>query len=194
MKAGLIGCGAIGRTLAKYIDKGKAGKTVLATVYDTDFSEAEALSKLMRDKPYIAKNFNDFLSQDLDLVIEAASQKAVLKYAQKILETDKDVLILSVGALLDRGLRTKLENFAKKNNRKIYVPTGAIAGLDAIKASKIAKTDRVELVTIKNPMSYREAPYIKAHKVNLKQIDKRTVLYRGPADEAVKAFPSNINV
>lgn len=89
---------------------------------------------------------------------------------------------MSVGALMDPQLRNNLERIAKENNAKIFAPSGAIVGLDGIKAASIGKIQKVSLITRKPPKSLGITS------------DKEKVLYEGKAGEAVRKFPMNINV
>jgi aspartate dehydrogenase len=195
MRVGLIGCGAIGKILVNAIRDKKAGKSVLVAVFDQDFKIVNSLfNEKWKLRPYIAKNIDDFLQQKMDVVIEAASQRAVYDYGEKILDSKKDLMILSAGALLDGDFRKKLVKAAERNGKKIYVPTGAIAGLDAVKAARMAKIGLVKLTTTKNPRGYERAPFVVERKIDLSKIGGPTTVYEGPAREAVKNFPANVNV
>lgn len=193
--AGLIGCGAIGTIMAEAIDSGKAGDINLIIVYDISRERSEKLVSKLKHKPIIAKEAEEvFNRNDVQLVIEAASQEAVKQYAVKVLLKNKDLMILSVGALLDEDLFNSLLEAAKKSNRKIYVPSGAIVGLDNIKSASLESINEIILTTRKPPESLEGAPYIKQKRIDLHSFKEPCVLYEGPAKEAVKLFPRNINV
>ena len=89
---------------------------------------------------------------------------------------------MSIGSLVDDKLRKKLEKIAKKNKCKIYLPSGAVCGIDGILSASIDTIDEVTLVTTKSPKSLKN------------NYDKRTVVFKGNAREAVKLYPKNINV
>ncbi len=189
----LIGCGSIGKVLACAIDEGQAGDTRLVMIYDRVTEKAKALSQRLKSKPKIAKNFNDLLeNRDIELVIEAASQEAVKAYALKILEAGKSLMVMSVGALVDSKLASEISRVAKEKRLKVYIPSGAIAGLDGVKSSAVGKVESVTLTTRKPLEGLKDAPYFK-EKHDMK-ILKPTILYEGPATEACKFFPSNVNV
>jgi aspartate dehydrogenase len=76
----------------------------------------------------------------------------------------------------------------------VILPSGAIAGIDAVKAAKIAGIDSVTLTTSKPPYSLKGAPYLEEKGIDLDSIEKETVIFEGSALQAVKAFPKNINV
>jgi len=102
-----------------------------------------------------------------------------------------DIMIMSVGGVLgNEDLLKKLD----KSNIKVYMPSGALAGIDAIKAAGCAGISSVTLVTRKPPKGLEGAFYIEKNKIDLKKIKKETVVFSGNVNEAVKGFPKNINV
>jgi aspartate dehydrogenase len=126
--------------------------------------------------------------------VEAASQEAVRDYAKAILNSGKDMLIMSVGALADHKFLDELIAIAQAKGAKIYLPSGAIAGLDGLKSAKEAGIEEVTLTTRKPPKSLVDAPYVKEKCIHLKNLKKEMLIYEGPAREAVKFFPANVNV
>jgi aspartate dehydrogenase len=129
----------------------------------------------------------------VDLVVEAASQEAVKNHALSIIQNRKDVMIMSVGALLDESVFEILYEACKEFKKKIYLPTGAIAGLDAIKSVK-DELDSLTLVTTKNPKSLVGAKFFETNKIDIAGIKNPQVIFEGAAKEAVRLFPANINV
>ncbi|MEM2419710.1 MAG: aspartate dehydrogenase [Candidatus Bathyarchaeia archaeon] len=190
---GLIGCGAIGTVLAKAIDNGRAGEACLVMVFDKNLKKAEDLAQKLKSKPKIARTFRELIEcEDVKLVVEAASQEAVRAYVVEILRADKDLMIMSAGALVDPKLASEISQTAKMNNRKVYVPSGAIAGLDGVKASAIGKIKRVVLTTRKPLEALEDNAYFR--KKFGGKVEEPTVIYEGNAVEACKLFPANVNV
>jgi aspartate dehydrogenase len=177
MNLGIIGCGAIGTDVAIAADKMDEIKKIY--LFDIDKKKEENLSKII-NKSEIEDLF-DFLD-DVDIVFEAASQNAVEKYAMQILEAGKDLIIMSVGCFYDELFKNKLERIARRKHCKIFLPSGAVCGIDGILSGSIDIIDEVTLVTTKPPNSLG------------KNYDKRTVVFKGNAIDAVKKFPENINV
>lgn len=194
LKIGLIGCGAIGTIIAKAIDRDLSNRFSLVSVFDLLPEKAQMLCKNLSHSPKISKNFDNLLSQPVDLVIEAASQKAVKMYSVEALKAGKDLMIMSVGALLDDELLNNLKNMAEQYQRRVYIPSGAIPGLDAIKAASLAGLNKVTLITTKSPKGLKGAPYIKERHIDLEKIAQPTLIYEGRAEEAVRLFPENVNV
>lgn len=177
MNLGIIGCGAIGTDVAKAADNIKE----IRKIYLFDIN-ANASNKLLKSiKKGEIKRVEDFLN-DVDVVFEGASQEAVRQYAEKVLRAGKDLIMMSVGGLFDDNFRKKLEKIARENKCKIYVPSGAICGIDGILSASYDGLNEVTLVTTKPPSALG------------RKLDERTVLFKGNARDAVKKFPQNINV
>ncbi|MHB8604542.1 MAG: aspartate dehydrogenase, partial [Thermoplasmatota archaeon] len=123
--------------------------------------------------------------QESDLLIEAASQTAVTQYVPPALDAGRDVILMSVGALADDTLKTRIDTAARATRRRVYIPSGAIAALDGIRAAHEAPLDHVHLTTAKPPAGFG-AP--------ANHITTRTTLYDGNAREAAKRYPKNVNV
>jgi aspartate dehydrogenase len=177
MKLGIIGCGAIGTDVAKAADGMKEIEKLY--LFDIDKTSAEKLCSTLKKASF--KPVKEFL-EDVDIVFEAASQQAVEQYAALVLEAKKDLIIMSIGSLFNDSLRKKLENIARRYHRRIFLPSGAVCGIDGVLAASIEKLDSVTLVTTKPPASLGVS------------VEERTIVFEGTAREAVKQFPRNINV
>jgi len=103
-------------------------------------------------------------------------------------------MIMSTGALIDDELFREISKVAEKTGRKVYIPSGAIVGLDNIKAAAVRPIEEVTLITKKPPRSFEGAPFITRRKINLSALNKPLLLFEGSAREAVKLFPKNVNV
>ena len=100
---------------------------------------------------------------------------------------------MSVGALADELFLSQLLSVVSMNGKHIYIPSGAIAGIDAIKSVK-GMLDSVTLTTTKNPSALAGAPFFNSDPTRLKSMKKKTLVYQGTAADAVNKFPANINV
>ena len=100
-------------------------------------------------------------------------------------------MIMSVGGLIGA---TKVFDSAAKKGCSVYIPSGAICGLDGIKAARCSSIKSAVLTTRKPPRALEGAPYILKKKINLSKLKKDTVIFDGTARQAAKAFPKNINV
>jgi len=191
-KIGLLGCGAIGTQIALAIDSGKIPAT-LTHVYDQSKEASELLVSKLKNKPQIVENFHLLSSNPVNLIVEAASQDAVRDVALSVLQNRKDLMIMSVGALLDESVFEVLSDACKEFKKTIYLPSGAIAGLDALKSVQ-DELDSVILTTTKHPHSLKGAKFFETADIDIEKINEKTTIFEGTAKEAVSLFPKNINV
>ncbi|MFA5101054.1 MAG: aspartate dehydrogenase [Candidatus Omnitrophota bacterium] len=189
---GIVGCGAIGTSLAKIVVKEFRTGARLAAVYDTDTKKSHAIAHtLMKNDRCAVKDLKTLISR-CDLVIEAASAKCSFDVARAILSAGRDIIVMSVGGVVSQY--AVLSKLAAKHHARLYIPSGAIAGIDALKAARFGSIRSVTLTTRKPPHSFRSVPYIEENSIDLDSIRKDTVLFSGTAVEAMKHFPQNINV
>ncbi len=197
-KISIIGCGAIGSELAQHVDSNMAKNVTLLSILDIRPENAEALKlKLSNNSPLLFNNFDDFVKsesfKEVELVIEAASQNAITSYLNQLISFKKDVLVMSVGAFANSAFFSEVSRNVESNDINIYVPSGAIAGIDALKSVKNS-VSYVTLTTTKNPNSLKDSPFFKNNNFTVDSIKKRTLIFEGSAIEAVQNFPANVNV
>ena len=99
---------------------------------------------------------------------------------------------MSVGGLLMHVDEFRV--LAERKNKHIYVPSGAIAGLDTVKGAAEAGISRVTLTTRKPPRGFKGVPYVVQQGIDLTAITESTLIYSGSAMDAVSFFPASINV
>ncbi len=178
MKVGIIGCGAIANIITTSIVSEESNIDI-AYFFDKDIERAENIASLAGGVAVL--DFEDML-KDVDLVLECASPDSVKHFAPIVLERGIDMIVMSIGAFMDTDFYTDVLKIAKDNNAKIHLPSGAVVGLDGIKAVAKFGLKEVSLVTRKSPKSLG------------KDIDTEEILFEGKASDAVKEFPLNINV
>ncbi len=191
-RIGLLGCGAIGTRIAMAIDSGGIPAT-LTHVYDGSREAAVRLAGQMKNKPVIVENAHLLSSHPVDIVVEAASQDAVRDVALSVLQNRRDLMVMSVGALLDESIHEVLSDACRDFSRTILLPSGAIAGLDAIRSVR-DELDSVCITTTKHPSSLKGARFFDDSGIDPDKIDAATAIFEGTAGQAVRMFPANINV
>jgi aspartate dehydrogenase len=193
MRVALVGCGAIGRVIVKAILAHKVVGIQLVAVAEVFPSDEVQRMATAGDFPLVEdpESVLEFLP---DLIIEAAEQEVVRKYASLFLKAKKDLMILSIGALADAHFLDQLLDLAQSQGVRIIVPSGAIGGLDAIKSANVGHLTEVTIRNIKPPAALEGAPFIVRKKIDLNSITCRTQIYEGFADEAAREFPKNLNV
>lgn len=172
MKIGLIGAGNISRIIAN-----GAGDYEISCVYDLNKNSADEFSERFDCKTLAPDEF-----PKLDLIVEAASQEAVVEHVPGLLARGQDVMVMSVGAFADEELLKRVRKILSAKEAKLILPSGAIGGLDLVRSAKEGKIDSVRLTTTKPPGGL-DGDY-----------QKKTVVFEGSAKEACKKFPKNVNV
>jgi aspartate dehydrogenase len=188
LRVGIFGVGAIGQTLANALDHGRPG-AVLVGIADQERALAEQFAAaLTRPAPILSV---DELVQRSDLIVESASQAALPEIVPKVLASGKDLLVLSVGGLLghDEWFRE-----AAERGSRIHVPSGAIAGLDALKAARTGRLDLVTLTSRKPIAALRGAKYVVEQGIDLEKFKEDTVIFEGSPEDACRNFPATSNV
>ena len=192
-RIGLLGCGTIGSAIAHAIDEHKIANAQLTHVYDVSTNASETLVSELNTGPQIVSNPNLLFTSRTDIIVESASQSALRDAALAIIQNKKDLMIMSVGALLDESIYDVIYDASREFGSKIIIPNGAIAGLDGIRAVR-NELESVTLSTTKHPKSLRGAPFFEHSQIDIDAIVSPTVLFEGTAMDAVSLFPANINV
>jgi aspartate dehydrogenase len=181
IKVGIVGMGVIGTHLAKAIENGIPG-VALAGVSVRAATKAGGFPAFSIET----------LIQRSDLIVEAATQAALREFGARVLCCGRHLMVLSVGALV--GVLDEWARLAEKHGCRILVPSGAIAGLDGMKGAREGAITTVTMETRKPPRGLVGAPYIVEQGIDLDAIREETLIFEGPATEAVRAFPANVNV
>ncbi len=190
MKITIIGCGSIGTTLARFLET--MDEIELVHVFDT---KKEAVERLMQEctKVRYAENLENAFESS-DLVVETASQAAVFEYIPKALEMGKNVLVMSVGAFVEDDFKEKCRILAKQKGCKVYIPSGAVCGIEGICAAAISEVEEVIIMSYKPIEAFRGVKFLKQSGIDLDTIKRPRVIFNGHARDAVKHFPKNVNV
>lgn len=198
-KVGIIGFGTIGYQIARSIESGYLSLARLSFIVDLSSERLEVAKKLFtNEKPMMFSDpdllFDSESYKSTQIIVESASGAAVRQYAKQILSDGKYLIIFSVGELVDDTLLKELESEAARHTGVIHIPTGAIAGIDAIRSAR-NNLHEITITTTKNPKSLAGAPYFDIFEdIHLHELSSRTVLYDGDVRKAVRLFPSNVNV
>jgi len=127
-------------------------------------------------------------------VIEAASHEAVRQHLVPLLDAGIAVVVLSAGALIDDALREAAERAAGRSGALLFVPSGGIGGLDALKTACLAGVDEASIQVAKPPAAWQGIPYVQKTGVRLEALKGPLTLFEGSAREGVPHFPQNVNI
>ena len=186
---GIAGCGTIGRRVATELDGGSVPGAVIGGITSRSFGPAKQFASTLACRPPVVEL--DQLVELVDLVIEAAPAIAMETIATATLSAGKDLMALSGGALLQRQ---DLFALAERNGATIYVPSGAIAGLDGVAGASEGEIDSITMITRKPPEGLKGAPGVEQAGIDLDAVTEPTVVYDGEVLEACRLFPANVNV
>ena len=190
MKLTIIGCGSIGKTLARHMNTEDYIDSIC--ILDRKKESVEALMKECK-KVRSASNIEDVFEKS-DLIVEAASQSAVREFVPMALEMGKDVIVMSVGAFVDDDFKEKCRILAKQKHCKVYIPSGAVCGIEGICAAATENIEEIILMSYKPPEAFKGVKYLKKKGIDLENLKRPKVIFSGHAEDAVKHFPRNVNV
>jgi len=188
MKVGLVGCGNIGADLCIALQKGTIPAEI-AALTDIDENRAKVLLRTFQLDAAIC-GLDENVSA-VDFVIECAVAGAVKDVVEACIRHRKDCLVMSVGGLLrcaDECSR------ARTSGIQVRIPSGALCGLDGIRAAMEAGLHSVTLTTRKPPKGLAGAPYLVEHGISLDNLAEPLTIFEGNALDAFQSFPQNVNV
>ena len=185
---GIAGCGAIGRVVATGVEQ-EDFPARLAGLTSRTQASAERLASELKTHPPVME-LSELLAV-ADLMVEAVSPESAKDLIEQTLRADRDITVLTVGALI---LHPELIDLARERGRKIHVPSGAIVGLDSVKSAAVGRIDRVVVTCTKSKKSFRGDPEIERQGIDLEALEEAKVLFEGPAREAIRKFPANVNI
>ena len=188
LKVAICGLGAVGMPVARWLDGGVDGLT-LAAVSANDIERAKTrVSDFNNPPPVLALSE---LPAAADIVVEGAPPEIFAELGEATLSAGKIFMPLSITSLLPR---MDLVDLAKKNNTRIVIPTGAIVGLDAVRAASYGEIYSVVMKTRKPPKSLRDAKFVVEQGYDLDALKEPMMLYSGTVAEAASMFPANVNI
>ena len=176
MRVALLGRGTIARLVLDHVRRGELPGIEIVAVT----GRGDGRDVLLAARPQV--------------VLEAASHDAVREHLVPLLEAGVGVIVLSAGALADDALRGRAEAASRASGAPLYVPSGGIGGLDALKSACLAGVDEVSIEVAKPPAAWQGIPYVEKLGVKLNELKQPRVLFEGTAREGVPHFPQNVNI
>jgi aspartate dehydrogenase len=188
IKVGIAGLGAVGLEVGRRIEAGIPG-LVLTAVSVRDVEKAK------RNLPAVGSRVavlpNEALAETCDLVVECLPPALFRAVASSAIERGRLFMPLSVGQLLENW---DLVERARETGARILVPTGALIGLDTVRAAAEGTIHSVTMITRKPPRGLEGAPYLVEHGISVKGLNAAKKVFDGSAREGARGFPANVNV
>jgi aspartate dehydrogenase len=188
LTVGVVGLGAIGRRVCRALDVGLPGLRLAGATARTRDRAETFLKSLGTPVPFLS--LGELVAAS-EIVVEASTQAHLAEIAPRALGAGRDLVVLSCGALLGRSDWVEL---ASRNQCRILVPSGAIAGLDGVKGGAVGPITSVTMESRKAPAGWAGAPWVVQQQIDLDAIREETLIFEGPATAACPAFPANVNV
>ncbi|ETP70392.1 aspartate dehydrogenase [Planococcus glaciei CHR43] len=181
MNIGIIGTGNIASYLLEQINHKQLANGRVTAIFGRNQEVGQRLSEDFEADFYT--DLKSFLNLPLDIVVEAATVEAAGIYVKDVVASKKDLVVSSIGVFKNIAFLEELTALAESKGTQIFLPSGAIGGLDILQSAKAAGgLDRVQITTRKSPASLGI------------EADEARVIFDGSAFEAVGKFPKNINV
>jgi aspartate dehydrogenase len=189
LKLAVAGLGAIGLAVARRVDAGELPGIVLVAAAARDHDKARKATADFRAPPALTTLAG--LAEVADIVLECLPAAHFAAVAEPAVANGRILLPLSVGALLDHwGLVAR----AEATGARILAPTGALLGLDAVRAAAEGTISSVRMVSRKPPAGLAGAPLLVQRKISVTDLTAPLMVFEGSAREAIAGFPANVNV
>jgi len=188
LRVGLAGLGAVGLDVARRLIAGVPGLTLTAVAV-RDVEKARRALPEVGDIIPVRKATS--LADDCDVVVECLPPALFREVAISAIDKGRIFMPLSVAQLLENG---DLIERARQNGSRILVPTGALIGLDAVRAAAEGTIHSVKMVTRKPPAGLEGAPYLREHGISVSGLREPLKVFDGNAREGARGFPTNVNV
>jgi aspartate dehydrogenase len=193
MRTALLGAGTIARLVLQHLRHGDLPGIEVVGIGGRSTASRGAALAAAHALPFVVGG-GALLALRPQVVVEAASHEAVREHLVSFLEAGASVVVLSAGALADDRLREAAETAARRSGAQLYVPSGGIGGLDALKAACVAGVEEVAIQVAKPPRAWKGIPFVEALGIDLDGMRQACTLYKGAAREGVPHFPQNVNI
>jgi len=188
MTVGIAGLGTIGGKVADVLDQGIPGLRLVAVHTRT---ESTALEHMRSYKNKVALVTADELAEQADIIVDCVPKQGFRAVVEPGLKAGRTIVTVSGAALL---ANEDLIDLAEKHGGRLILASGALLGLDAIRAAAEGEIFSVTMITCKPPMSLRGAPHLVDNQIDISDLDEPLLVFKGSAYEGALGFPSNVNV
>lgn len=187
MNIGLIGRGAIARFVAEKLEaEGHCISAYLLRPQRVEESLAASVGSVC------VSSVAD-LPTDIDCVVDCAGHEALRDYGAAVLRAGFDLTTVSLGALADTALENDLRSAAAQSGRTLFLASGAIGALDALRSARIGDLKKVRYVGRKPPIGWLGSPA--EGKLDLQAMTGTPAThFLGSARDAARSYPKNANV
>lgn len=188
-KIAFVGCGALGQEIARRIVDGTAGNYELAGVYTNKMENARKVALEFQCTAY--GSLQELYEDQPDILIEAANGSVLRECLTNALMHHIDVIPLSLGVFADKEYLERITSLASEERAHVYFPSGAVGGFDLMMSAALDHDLSASICTEKPPIAFADASNLENHMLS---DTEKEIIFTGNADNAIKAFPKNVNV
>ena len=187
-RVAIAGLGAVGLPVARALAAGIDGlKLTAVSARDLD----GARRKMAALAPEIPAVPASELAGHAEIIVECVPKAAFAEVAAGAIEAGRVLVTVSGAALLVHG---ELIRRAEETGARIVLATGALLGLDAVRAAAEGEIAEVRMITRKPPRSLKGAPFLEENGISIDGLTEPLLVFEGTAREGAAGFPANVNV
>ena len=188
MKVGIAGFGTIGKPVAAALHQGIEGLELVAVCSRDQEKARQNMEGRCDPVPVVDPQA---LADMCDVVVECVPKAAFRDIAEPALKAGRTFVTVSGAGLL---IHPDVVDIARENGAQIILATGALLGLDAVRAAAEGEIHDVTMITRKPPYSLKGAPYLEENGISINNLDEALKVFEGTAREGAAGFPANVNV
>lgn len=188
-KLALIGCGYLNEIVANAMKDGYLPEYELIAVLGRDTHRANDFAA--RHGCKACADIEELVAMKPDFTSEAASVKAIQDYSEPILNGGSNLVVLSIGAFADDKFYERIKNTAAKNERRVYIASGAVGGFDVLRTSALMSPITASISSQKAPVTLKNTALFNDELMDIKAPKQ---VFHGSTKEAIAMLPTKVNV
>ncbi len=188
LRVGIAGLGTIGGKVADVLEEGIPGLRLVAVHTRTESTAQEHMRNYKNKVPLVSA---EALTELADIIVDCVPKQGFRAVVEPGLKAGRTIVTVSGAALL---ANEDLVDLAKDHGGRLILASGALLGLDAIRAAAEGKIFSVTMITRKPPTSLQGAPYLTENQVDISNLAEPLRVFEGSAYDGARGFPANVNV
>ncbi|QIK69494.1 DUF108 domain-containing protein [Erysipelothrix sp. HDW6C] len=189
LRLALIGTGFLNSIVAQAYLDGYLPEYELVGVLGRHYEKTQAFATKYGCTP--CARIEDLMALEPNYTAEAASGQSVVDYAETVLRSGSNFIILSIGAFADARFYQHIQHVARSVERKVYIASGAVGGFDILRTAALMSPITVQMGGKKSPQAVARTSL---NRVGLLDITEPTEVFTGSTKEAIAALPTHVNV
>ena len=154
INVGIVGFGTIGAVVGRSLDKGIPGLRLVAVASGRKEKAIEAMEQF--SNPVDVVSINE-VAEQADIIVDCAPKSIFREVAIATLTRGLKLVTVSGAGLL---ANPAIQGVATKNGGQLILATGALAGLDPVRAAAEVRITAVRLIPRHTPKGLEDAPHV----------------------------------